>query len=90
MNDQSIPELDPHYWNVNVTLHPLGSLAPSPNTPAWPAPGDLLPLGDAIVPRGDWTRTPEGFPLWLANIMSYLTAVQDCLVCELAHQSSLR
>lgn len=88
MNDQAIPELDTRYWNVNVTLHPLGSLAPSPNAEAWPPAGALLPPADGLVPRGDWTRTPEGFPLWLANIMTYLTAVQECLVCELSHQSS--
>lgn len=83
MNDQAIPELDPRYWDVEVTLHPLGSFAPSPHTPAWPPPGALLPAGTAMVPRGDWTYTPEGFPLWLANIMTYLTAVQECLSCEL-------
>jgi hypothetical protein len=90
MNDQAIPELDPLYWgavDAHVSVRPMGELTPLGEVPAWPQN-----TGSSVAPKGDWTRVPvadsnEGFPLFIANWLTYLSEVVGCLECELRHQS---
>lgn len=81
-DDSARPVVDPPYQNVMAGNGGVGL----PTLPAMPAPWPPN-TGSWIAPKGDWTRTPEGCPLFVANWLSYLATVRECLACELRHQT---
>jgi len=82
VDQAGFPEFDLRYWNgVGERRHAYMEGVPSPNTPPWPGPDS------SVAPKGDWSKTPEGMPLFVANWLFYLAEVVGCLECEARHQS---
>jgi hypothetical protein len=84
MIDDARPVVDMPYQNVAAGNGGVGL----PTLPAMPAAWPPA-VGSSVAPKGDWTMTPEGMPLFVANWLTYLSTVRDCLECELRHQALL-